>query len=103
VLLRELLLAEWDLRRRHDQHIELETYLALFPRSRHCITDLWRVWREKQFELSLNGPASGIATAPHTARGLPSGPGRREASWTAVVIYRFSFRRVFKAPAALKK
>ena len=50
VLLRELLLAEWDLRRRHEQHVELETYLERFLESRHCITDLWRAWKEKPSE-----------------------------------------------------
>ena len=66
-LLQELLLAEWDLRRRHEQHIELETYHARFPESKHSITDLWRDWKRKQSEGSLGGPASGIATALYTA------------------------------------
>ena len=48
LLLRELLLAEWDLRRRHGQDPELETYSARFPNSRQAITDLWRVWEEMQ-------------------------------------------------------
>src|SRR5678815_277191 len=48
VLLRELLLAEWDLRRRHGQDPELETYAARFPNSRQAITDLWGVWAAKQ-------------------------------------------------------
>jgi eukaryotic-like serine/threonine-protein kinase len=67
VLLRELLLAEWDLRRRHEQHVELETYLERFLESRHCIRDLWRAWKEKPSECSLDDPASGNATALHTA------------------------------------
>src|SRR5678815_5628255 len=34
VLLRELLLAEWDLRRRRGQDLKLETYASRFPNSR---------------------------------------------------------------------
>ncbi len=48
VLLRELLLAEWDLRRRRGQIPELETYSARFPNSGQGITDLWRAWEEMQ-------------------------------------------------------
>src|SRR5687768_15031140 len=45
VLLRELLLAEWDLRRRHGQPIELEIYQQRFPESRYAISDLLGGWR----------------------------------------------------------
>jgi serine/threonine protein kinase len=59
VLLQELLLAEWDLRRRHGRHTELRTYHDRFPESRNSITDLWRVWNEKEPESVPNGPAIG--------------------------------------------
>src|SRR5262245_3832599 len=59
VLLRELLLAEWDLRRRHGQDPELETYAARFPNSRQAIADLWRVWAEKQAQSVPDGPTFG--------------------------------------------
>src|SRR3954470_13025423 len=48
VLFRELLLAEWDLRRRNGKVPELETYAARFPNDRQAITDLWRAWEEMQ-------------------------------------------------------
>jgi hypothetical protein len=38
LLLRELLLAEWDLRRQHNQPIELVPYLERFPANRRLIT-----------------------------------------------------------------
>jgi tetratricopeptide (TPR) repeat protein/tRNA A-37 threonylcarbamoyl transferase component Bud32 len=56
VLLRELLLAEWDLRRRHGQDAELETYAVRFPNSRQAITDLRRVWEEMQAQRVFDGP-----------------------------------------------
>ena len=40
-LLRELLLAEWDLRRRHAQPVELQTYLERFAESRQSVVDAW--------------------------------------------------------------
>jgi WD40 repeat protein/serine/threonine protein kinase len=46
-LLRELLLAEWELRRRHGQQFQLEPYLARFSASNLPIEELWRVWNEK--------------------------------------------------------
>ncbi len=60
VLLRELLLAEWDLCWRHKQDPELQTYYGRFPESRHSITDLWRVWKEKPSESVFNGAAIGV-------------------------------------------
>src|SRR5688572_26133614 len=59
VLLRELLLAEWDLRRRHGQDPKLETYSARFPNSREGITDLWRVWEELHAQRESDGPTFG--------------------------------------------
>src|SRR5687768_15180364 len=55
-LLRELLLAEWDLRLRHDQHIDLAPYLERFSAHRQTITDLWREWEERQPESVPNDP-----------------------------------------------
>jgi tetratricopeptide (TPR) repeat protein/tRNA A-37 threonylcarbamoyl transferase component Bud32 len=46
-LLRELLMAEWDLRRRHEQHIDIAPYIERFPTNRQAITDWWSVWQEK--------------------------------------------------------
>lgn len=49
LLLRELLLAEWDLCRRHDRPIELAPYLERFAASQPAINDLWSAfWRERQ-------------------------------------------------------
>src|SRR3954468_14754988 len=59
VLLRELLVADWDLRRRHGQDPELETYSARFPNSGQAITDLWRVWEEMQAQRVSDGPTFG--------------------------------------------
>src|SRR3954471_22786542 len=59
VLLRELLLAEWDLRRRHGRDPELETYAARFPNSRQAITDLWRAWQEMRAQRASDGPTFG--------------------------------------------
>src|SRR5215203_607910 len=47
VLLRELLLAEWDLCRRHAQHVELQTYLERFAESSHLVAELWHAWHSK--------------------------------------------------------
>ena len=66
VLLRELLLAEWDLRRRHEQHVELQTYLQRFAESGQFVAELWHVWQAKQSEGSLDGRANGLATALHS-------------------------------------
>jgi WD40 repeat protein/serine/threonine protein kinase len=73
VLLRELLLAEWDLRRRHEQHVELETYLERFLESRRCITELWHDWQAKQSEGSLDGRANGLATATRSPPAVEQG------------------------------
>src|SRR4030095_11799147 len=59
VLLRELLLAEWDLRRRDGQDAEVATYAARFPNSRRAITDLWRAWAEKPVQRVSDGPTLG--------------------------------------------
>src|SRR5687768_7123597 len=56
VLLRELLLAEWDLRRRHGPGPELETYAARFPNNRQAVTDLWRAWEGMQAQRASDGP-----------------------------------------------
>src|SRR4051794_28897064 len=44
-LLRELLLAEWDLLRRHEQHIELKTYCERFVQNSEHVAELWRAWQ----------------------------------------------------------
>src|SRR3954469_8738362 len=44
-LLRELLLAEWDLLRRHEQHIELKTYRERFAQSSELVAELWHAWQ----------------------------------------------------------
>src|SRR5688572_21064366 len=66
VLLRELLLAEWDLRRRHKQHIELKTYRERFAPSSQLVAELWHAWQVKQSQCSLDDRANGLATALHT-------------------------------------
>src|SRR6187431_646914 len=73
LLLRELLLAEWDLRRRHGQDPELETYSARFPNSRQAITDLWRVWEEMQAQRVSDGPTFGSHLKPAVV--VPEEPG----------------------------
>src|SRR5687768_16429971 len=65
-LLRELLLAEWDLRRRNAQHFEVQTYLERFPHSAQFVAELWQAWQVKQSQCSLDGSANGVATALHT-------------------------------------
>ena len=40
-LLRELLLAEWDLLRRREQHIELKTYQDRFVQDSELVSKLW--------------------------------------------------------------
>jgi tRNA A-37 threonylcarbamoyl transferase component Bud32 len=62
-LLRELLVSEWDLRRRHGQHIDLETYHGRFPASRDLIIDLWRVWNARQSDSVTTDRVIGAATA----------------------------------------
>jgi serine/threonine protein kinase/tetratricopeptide (TPR) repeat protein len=56
LLLRELLLAEWDLRIRHAQHTEPAPYLDRFPANRQAITDLWREWNERRPDSVPNEP-----------------------------------------------
>jgi hypothetical protein len=72
-LLRELLLSEWDLRRRHGQHVELETYLARFPERGQFITDWWRAWNERPSESLTTDPA--YDTGPASESGLLEQPG----------------------------
>jgi serine/threonine protein kinase/tetratricopeptide (TPR) repeat protein len=67
LLLRELLLAEWDLRRRQDQHIELAPYLERFPANRRLISDLWRESNEKQPESVSNDPTLGFVPLKDSA------------------------------------
>ena len=56
-LFRELLLSEWDMRRRHAQHVELQTYLERFAESSQLVADLWHAWHAKQSECSGDGTA----------------------------------------------
>jgi RNA polymerase sigma factor (TIGR02999 family) len=55
-LLRELLLAEWELRRRRAQHTEVQSYLQRFPGSSRSIEDLWRAWADRQSGSVPHGP-----------------------------------------------
>src|SRR3954469_7298654 len=55
VLFRELLLAEWDLRRRNGKDPQLELYAARFPNDRQASTDLWRAWEEMQAQRASDG------------------------------------------------
>jgi WD40 repeat protein/serine/threonine protein kinase len=71
-LLRELLLAEWDLRRRHGQHTDYEAYQGRFPERGHAVTDLWRVWKEMPSQ-SMNG--DGEFSVDPTRDGKPPEPG----------------------------
>src|ERR1051325_7907591 len=59
MLFRELLLAEWDLRRRQGQNPDLDSYAARFPDSGQAITDLWRVWEEMQAQRNSGVPTFG--------------------------------------------
>src|SRR6478735_8191440 len=61
-LFRELLVSEWDLRWRHAQHVELQTYLERFADSSQLVAELWHVWHAKQPECL----GDAVATAPHT-------------------------------------
>src|SRR5215212_2940953 len=54
-LFSELLLSEWDLRRRHAQHVELQTYLERFSESSQLVAELWHAWHAKQSEGSGDG------------------------------------------------
>src|SRR5688572_14122421 len=62
-LFRELLLSEWDLRRRHAQHVELQPYLERFAERSQLVAELWHAWHAKHSECS----GDGMATAPDTA------------------------------------
>src|SRR6476620_3742888 len=52
-LLRELLLAEWDLLRRHEQHIELKTYRERFVQNSELVAELWHAWQSAGEEETL--------------------------------------------------
>jgi tetratricopeptide (TPR) repeat protein/tRNA A-37 threonylcarbamoyl transferase component Bud32 len=58
-LLRELLLAEWDFLRRHEQLIEIKTYRQRFVENSELVAELWHVWQCAGEEtLSLGRSAS---------------------------------------------
>ncbi len=67
LLLRELLLAEWDLRIRHAQHTEPAPYLDRFPANRPAIIDLWREWKERQPDSVHNDPTIGFVPLKDSA------------------------------------
>jgi len=67
-LLRELLISEWDLRRRQGAQLDLETYHARFPECRFVITDLWRAWTERQSENRTDEPPVGSDTTKNCGR-----------------------------------
>jgi WD40 repeat protein/serine/threonine protein kinase len=67
-LLRELLLAEWDLRRRHGQPTELEPYLARFSASNLPLTELWQAWNENGSRAVTDDPASRFEMMRDAAR-----------------------------------
>jgi serine/threonine protein kinase len=75
-----LLLSEWDLCRRHGQHVELETYHGRFPERGQIITDLWHVWNERQ--------SKSITTDPVNDTGPPRDRALLEQSWTVIDRYR---------------
>src|SRR5688500_5611761 len=63
-LFRELLLSEWDLRRRHTRHVELQPYLERFAVSSRWVAELWHAWHAKQSEGSGDGMATASQTSP---------------------------------------
>jgi tRNA A-37 threonylcarbamoyl transferase component Bud32 len=63
-LFRELLLSEWDLRSRHAQDVELQTYLERFAESRPLVAELWHGWHAKQSECSGDDMATALPTTP---------------------------------------
>src|SRR3954469_7616989 len=72
-LFRELLVSEWDLRWRHAQHVELQTYLERFAESSPLVAELWHVWRAKQSERSGDDMATAPRTAPPEERDTVTG------------------------------
>jgi RNA polymerase sigma factor (TIGR02999 family) len=72
-LLRELLLAEWYLRRRHYLHIELRNYLQRFPDSDRVITELWSAWDERQSNNVPDEPTVALGTYRDGAKPDQSG------------------------------
>ncbi len=73
LLLRELLLAEWDLRIRHAQHTEPAPYLDRFPANRQAINDLWREWNERRPDSVPDEPT--IAFVPLNGSAMLELPG----------------------------
>jgi hypothetical protein len=73
LLLRELLLSEWDLRLRHAQHTEPAPYLDRFPANRQAITDLWQEWKVGQSDRVPNEPT--LAFVPHKGSTVLDAPG----------------------------
>jgi WD40 repeat protein/tRNA A-37 threonylcarbamoyl transferase component Bud32 len=69
LLLRELLLAEWDLCWRHKQDPELPTYLERFAQSTQFIVELWNEWHASQSECSGDGMAAALAAPPSQGTG----------------------------------
>jgi tetratricopeptide (TPR) repeat protein len=63
-LFRELLVSEWDLRWRHAEHVELQTYLERFAQSSQLVAELWHGWHAKQSECSRDDTATIAHTAP---------------------------------------
>ena len=60
-LLRELLLAEWDLLRRHEQPIELKTYRERFVQNSELVAELWHGWRSAREETLSSGTSVSFA------------------------------------------
>src|SRR3712207_528364 len=67
VLFRELLLSEWDLRRRHAQQVELRPYLERFAESSPLVAELWHAWHAKQSGCSIDGMPTASHAAPRRA------------------------------------
>jgi len=81
-LLRELLLAEWDLLRRHEQHIELKTYRERFVQNSELVAELWHAWQSAgeqagEETLSLGRPVSFANGRYHLQSRLGEGAQKR--------------------------
>ncbi len=72
-LLRELLLAEWDLRLRHNQQIDLAPYIERFPASRQAITDLWDARNKERPDNVANDATIGFV--PQKDQAFSEAPG----------------------------
>src|SRR5687768_2404930 len=68
VLLRELLLCEWELRQRHGQCVDVDVYHRRLPNCGRVIADLWRDWNESHSKSASNGLAIGSDTMRVTAQ-----------------------------------